>query len=82
MNVWDERRLEKRLRITLKELATFKSEAERFAGKLGAIEEESERGDAQRERGEAWAEVVDAIDTATDGLTDALDNLGAMLKPE
>jgi len=64
----------------VKELAIFKDEAEQFAGKLSAIEEESERGDAQRERGEAWNEVIDAIDIATDGFTDALDGLSLTLE--
>ncbi|HEV8648997.1 MAG TPA: hypothetical protein VG276_06220 [Actinomycetes bacterium] len=75
MTIWDERRLRNSLRITLKELALLQNEANTFAEKLQAIEDESERGDAQRERGEQWAEVTEAIERARDEITDTLDAL-------
>jgi hypothetical protein len=75
MSVWDERKLQRRIEMALKELAQLQTEASIFAEKLSAIEDESDRGDAQRERGEQWSEVVEAIVASRDAMSDALGGL-------
>jgi hypothetical protein len=61
--------------MALKELAQLQTEATQFAEKLSSSEDESDRGDAQRERGEQWAEVTEAIERARDEITDTLDGI-------
>ena len=79
MNIWDERKLSKNLRIALKELGLFREEAGRVSDTLCAMEGDGDRADAQRERGESWAEIVEALDTAREGLSDALEGIEPLL---
>ena len=79
MNIWDERKLSKSLRIALKELDYLKADAQRLSDTLCAVDGDGDRADAQRERGESWAEVVEALDAAHEALDGALENVEPLL---
>ncbi len=79
LNIWDERKLAKSLRIAVKELGYFKEDAQRFSNDLCAVEGDGDRADAQRERGESWAEAVDTLDTVLEALDGVLENVESLL---
>lgn len=81
LNIWDERKLSKSLRIALKELGLFREEAARLSDTLCAVEGDGDRADTQRERGESWTEIVEALDTTREVLGDALDGIEPLLTP-
>jgi len=56
LSIWDERRLAKRLRIVVRELAQLNADVRKVGDALCAIDADGERADSQRERGEAWNE--------------------------
>jgi len=79
LNIWDERKLSKNLRIALKELGLFREEASRVSDTLCAMEGDGDRAEAQRERGESWTEIVEALDAARESLSDALEAVEPLL---
>ncbi len=79
LNIWDERKLSKSLRIALKELDYLKADAQCLSDTLCTVDGDGDRADAQRERGESWAEVVEALDAAHEALDSALENVEPLL---
>jgi hypothetical protein len=78
MNVWDERRLAKRIRMQVKELTALLADTRQYSETLSAVEADGDRADAQRDRGESWGELSDVLESAiqeTDGAVDAVESL-------
>jgi hypothetical protein len=79
MNVWDERRLAKEVRMRLKELTALLADTRQFSETLSAVEADGDRGDAQRDRGEAWSELSDVLESAIQDMDGAVDAVEALL---
>jgi len=79
VGIWDERKLAKSLRITLKELMYLQKEVQQLSDRLCAVEGDGERADVQRERGESWGEVGESITTALEELDSTLEAVETLL---
>lgn len=79
MNVWDERKLAKRLRMQLKELTALHAEVRMVSETLSAVEADGDRADAMRERGETWSELADSLDGAIQEVDGAVDSVESVL---
>lgn len=79
MNLWDERKLAKRLRMQLKELTSLYAEVRMMSETLSAVEADGDRADAMRERGETWSELADSLDVAIQEVDGAVDSVESVL---